>query len=438
MFMHLMPRNTSSRPARLGWLVAALALAACAPGPTGESVGQATQAVCSTASLSPSVPNAAPGTTVTWTATAGCDVGDTPQYEFWMLPPGGSWTIVQPYGASNTFTWDTTGLAQGGYDFEVWVENQGSSASYEAYQDETFQLSSFAACSGGALSFNPPGTVSSPGAAVTVIGSATCGGTPAYQFWMLPPGGSWGIVQPYGPSSTYAWNTSSLAAGTYDFEVWVENQGSSASYETYSDVNYTLAAACSGGALSFNPPGGSTVGTEVTLSGAATCGGTAEYQFWMLPPGGSWTIVQPYGASSTYAWNTTGLATGAYDFEVWARNQGSGVVYDTYQDVGYTLGTGAAPCTGGALSFNPASPSSVGTAITVTGSATCGGTAQYEFWMLPPGGSWSIVQPYGASSTYPWATTGLAAGTYEFEVWVENQGSAASYEAYQDQGYVLQ
>ncbi len=135
-------------------LAALLTVIGCAPAP-GEDVAETSAAVCSTATLAASPQGAAPGTAVTWTASAGCGTGDTPQYEFWMLPPGGSWSIVQPYGASSTYAWSTTGLASGTYDFEVWVRAAGSSAASEGYSDVTYQLGGSAACTSGALSFSP-------------------------------------------------------------------------------------------------------------------------------------------------------------------------------------------------------------------------------------------------------------------------------------------
>ncbi|HEY4917397.1 MAG TPA: hypothetical protein VIH92_10830, partial [Solirubrobacteraceae bacterium] len=71
-------------------------MAGCTGSPA-EPLGRASSAVCASVSFIPSPANATPGTPVTWTATAGCDSGDTPEYEFWMQPPGGSWAIVQPY-----------------------------------------------------------------------------------------------------------------------------------------------------------------------------------------------------------------------------------------------------------------------------------------------------------------------------------------------------
>ena len=41
-----------------------------------------------------------------------------------------------------------------------------------------------------------------------------------------------------------------------------------------------------------------------------------------------------------------------------------------------------------------------------------------------------MLQGYGAGSTVTWNTTGLAPGTYLFDVWVRQSGSTAQYEAH--------
>jgi hypothetical protein len=49
----------------------------------------------------------------------------TPQYLFYVRSPGGVWTVVQSWGASNTFTW-TTPAAAGTYLVQVNVRNAGA------------------------------------------------------------------------------------------------------------------------------------------------------------------------------------------------------------------------------------------------------------------------------------------------------------------------
>src|SRR5260370_753851 len=69
----------------------------------------------------------ASGTTVTVTAQASGCPDPNPQYEFWVLPPGGNaYHLVQAYSASSTVPWSTTGLAPGSYRFSVWVRDTNS------------------------------------------------------------------------------------------------------------------------------------------------------------------------------------------------------------------------------------------------------------------------------------------------------------------------
>jgi uncharacterized protein (DUF2141 family) len=78
--------------------------------------------------VSPSLPSAS-GTTVTATAQAsGCN---NPVYHFGLLAPGATtYTVVQDYSPSATFTWNTTGLAPGTYRFSVWARDAASSGAY--------------------------------------------------------------------------------------------------------------------------------------------------------------------------------------------------------------------------------------------------------------------------------------------------------------------
>src|SRR5439155_159340 len=159
-------------------------------------------------------------------------------------------------------------------------------------------------------------------------------------------------------------------------------------------------------------------GTQVTFSGTATGCPPAVYQFWVQPPGGAWTILQAYGASSTATWNTAGQATGTYIFDIWAKQSGSTASWEAHisPNPTYTLQTGA-PCSAVTLAFNPASPQTAGASVGLTGSATGCPNPHYEFWIQPPGGAWSLGQAYGAAPTATWKTSGMAAGKYVFGVW---------------------
>ena len=44
-----------------------------------------------------------PGSKVTFNFGATCAIGETPEYRFWVLYPGGGWTIVQDYSTATSF-----------------------------------------------------------------------------------------------------------------------------------------------------------------------------------------------------------------------------------------------------------------------------------------------------------------------------------------------
>jgi hypothetical protein len=166
----------------------------------------------------------------------------------------------------------------------------------------------------------------------------------------------------------------------------------------------------------------------VTFTATSTGCATPTYEFWIQAPGGSWQIVQAYSTASTYTWNTAGLAGGTYLLDVWARAQGSSA--DKEANISpnptYVLGP---PCTSVTESFSPAGPSAPGTTITLSAAASGCPNPTYEFWIQAPGGAWQIVQAYSTASKYTWNTSGLAAGTYLFDVWVRNTGSGSQKEA---------
>ena len=190
-----------------------------------------------TASAAPASPQAA-GTTVTITATAsGCP---SARYEFWTMAPGGNWTIVQAYSATNTFTWNTSPPA-GAYKYSVWARDASSAASYDTYFPGTVYTLTTTPCTGLTASAMPASPQTS-GTAITITASASGCANARYEFWIQNPGSStWTIVQAYSATNTFNWTTTGLPAGTYKYSVWVRDASSGASYDTYfPGTAYTL------------------------------------------------------------------------------------------------------------------------------------------------------------------------------------------------------
>ena len=163
-------------------------------------------------------------------STSGCA---NPRYRFWVRDPGSRWSMVQNYGAATSHVWAQTGLA-GSYALEVDVRDASSTAAYDAVANLTYQVNG---CSADALSTNPAGT-QPRGTTITLVGSATCPGTPTYRFWVRAPGGAWRIARDYSTSSTFGW--SPAIAGSYSLELDVRDQNASAVYEKVTNISYSI------------------------------------------------------------------------------------------------------------------------------------------------------------------------------------------------------
>ena len=387
---------------------------------------------CLNTALSPSAPPPqAFGTVVTFTASStGCA---SPQYRFWILPPGGSWTTVQAYGAGATWAFDSSKYGSGNFQLGVWVKQAGSPSSYDAFHVMTYWIRS----GGGCVVSGLTGSIASPqavGARVTFTPQQS-GCTNQYRFWLLPPGGSWRVVQEYGVGGTWAWNTTAYAPGVYEVGVWEGSASAPGAYESYAITTFTLGVpTCTSASMSpdLSPP--QTPGSTITFTATSTGCAGPQYQFWMLSASGAWTVKQAYGGAS-WSWNTTGLTPGTYQVGVWARQAGSTASYDAYF-IG-TFRVAGPTCTAATLTANPASPQPSGTQVTFTATASGCVSPQYQFLEQTPGGAWFVVQPYSSVSTFVWNGSGPGTGAYNFAVWAVASGSPAGYDAYATSTFTL-
>jgi len=292
---------------------------------------------------SPASPQTA-GATVGFTAAGSGGTGSY-QYQFWVLPPGGSWSLKQDYSSTATWSWSTTSLAAGTYQVCVWVRTAGTTpVNGDTYKIVSYTINPLAATTGVTLTPSPasPQTV---GATVGFTAAGSGGtGNYEYQFWVLPPGGNWTSVRAYSSTATWTWNTTGGIAGTYQVCVWARTAGTSpaAGYDTYKIISYVFnpIPATTGVTLTPSPASPQTVGATVVFTAAGSGGtGNYEYQFWVLPPGGTWTSVRDYSSTATWSWNTTGGIAGTYQICVWARTAGTtpAAGYDTYKIVSYVI-----------------------------------------------------------------------------------------------------
>jgi alpha-tubulin suppressor-like RCC1 family protein len=416
-----------------------------ADGSGGLATGSLVQRIggaCTGATLTVSpATNATVGDSITLTATAsGCAA---PEYIFYIEAPDGTYSVGQGYSTTSKFVWDTTGAVAAGYQFVVGVRAGGSSSAYEAYKygDNVLTLVAPGGCTDATLNVSPA-TNATVGALITLTASPVGCATAEYAFYALPPGGTWTQLRGYTASSTFPWDTSGAVPGNYQFQVQVRAAGSTAAYEAYKFGAYVLAlasaGACSDATLIVSPATNATVGDSITLTASAIGCTGAEYIFYIQAPDGTYSVGQGYSTTSKFVWNTTGAVAGNYQFVVGVRAPGSTAAYEAYK-YGDNVLTLVAPggCTDATLNVSPATNAMVGALITLTASPVGCGTAEYAFYALPPGGTWTQLRGYTTSSTFAWDTSGAVPGNYQFQVQVRAAGSTAAYEAYKFGAYVL-
>jgi hypothetical protein len=270
----------------------------------------------------------------------------------------------------------------------------------------------------------------------TATSGCDVGDNAEYEIWELPPGGSWQLAQGYSATATYTFDTTGAAAGTYDFQVWVRAQGSTAAFESvaYGSFAVTGTGACTGVSVTPTVPSPQVAGTMVTLDAGATGCANPRYAFYELAPGGSWTLMQDFSATATYSFDTS--SSGNYSFQVWVRDASSTGAYDAYSQIAYTITAGSPACTNATLTPSVQSPQAVNSGVTFSASASTCGNPQFAFYELAPGGSWTLMQPYSSNSHFTFDTTG-SAGTYNFQVWVRDGSSVATYDTYATQSFTL-
>ena len=379
---------------------------------------------CKSATVVPAPGSFALGATIAFTAGAtGCT---SPEFEYWVLAPGGSWQVLRPYSSNAGFSWSTSGLAAGTYQVAVWVRQHGDGAPYyDVGAGGTYTLTG---CTSASLTPTP----GSFGLGSTIAFTATAAGcsNPEFEYWVLPPGGYWQLLRAYGAAG-FSWNTAALPVGTYQIAVWArQNGGGTPTYETGAGGAYVLTGCTS---ASVTPvPGSFALGSTIAFTASASGCSNPEFEYWVLAPGGYWQLLRAYGAGA-FSWNTSGLPLGTYQIAIWARQHGGGTpTYETAAGGGYTL-TG---CSSASLTPPPGSFGR-GTTVSFTAGASGCSNPEFEYWVLAPGGYWQLLRGYGTAS-FNWNTSALPAGTYQIAVWARQQGSGtATYEAGAGGGYTL-
>lgn len=290
------------------------------------------------------------------------------------------------------------------------------------------------ACASPALTSSAP---QAPGTTVTFTASAAGCTTPEFKFFLQQPSGTWVASTPYGVA-TWTLDTNGWLGGVYGVGVWARQQGSTAAYETYWLGTFTLAViTCDVTDISLSPASAA-AGTPVAVTASATLCPSPQYRFWIRSPAGVWSIGRDWG-TSTWTWDTTGLANGVYQVGVWAKQPTSPNTYDAYAIKSFRVGSSAA-CTIASVAVSPpdggASPTAPYTNVGLTALSNCT-SPLYRWWLLwPDSGVWQSTG-YTSSSTGIWTTA--AEATYQVGLWVKESTEPASvaYDTYYLETYTV-
>src|SRR6267142_4509583 len=111
---------------------------------------------------------------------------------------------------------------------------------------------------------------------------------------------------------------------------------------------------------------------------------------------------------------------------IWNLNYGGGA-----PELWAALQSRFAACGAATVTVSPPSPQNPGAQVGLTAASSGCPNPRYEFWILAPGSqTWQIGLAYSSTATFSWNTTGLAAGTYRYSVWVRDASSKAGYDSY--------
>ncbi len=377
------------------------------------------------------------GTNITFNATASGGGGNYEYYFALRNPATGTWSDAQAYSNKGTWLWDTTGCAPGVYAVQVWVRNAGTNVKYDTVKQISYAVVPPASQLNVTIDKASPQVV---GKTISFTASASGGGG-SYEYYFAlrnPATGTWSDAQAYSANGTWLWDTTGSAPCVYAVQVWARNAGTNVPYDTFKQISYTVVAPVSQINVTVDKASPQVVGKAVTISASASGGGGSyEYYFALRNPAtGTWSDAQAYSKKGTWLWDTTGYAPGVYAVQVWVRNAGTIVTYDTVKQISYTV---VAPASQLDVSVDKASPQVVGKSVTISTSAS-GGGGSYEYYFAlrnPSTGTWSDAQPYSANGTWLWDTTGYAPGVYAVQVWVRNAGTNVSYDLFKQIEYAL-
>ena len=275
------------------------------------------------------------GAPITWKAVASGGPGPL-HFRFYRFALATStWTMVQDYGPSNTYTWTPSASDEGSYVLQAWVRRAGTTVVYDNWSStSTFQIVNAAAVIRNITSDAGPPALA--GAPITWTIDATGGpGALQYQYWLYSvTRDSWSLVKDYSTANTFTWMPGPWDAGSYQMQVAIRKAGSTNADALSVTPPFDVVVDTMPTVLSVVRTSGTTLKPGMPIVWTANvAGGLAplEYAFarWSYATS-QWTLVQGYSWDNSWGWMPTPGDEGIYVLQVWIRRAGSTVPQDTY------------------------------------------------------------------------------------------------------------
>jgi hypothetical protein len=345
------------------------------------------------------------GTLVTMSASStGCQ---SPQYLYLRQASGSTqWVIARDYSSDPNYTWDTSTTGATVFTWAVYARGDTAGGNIPGYLFDYYVTEP---CSAVTLSASPV-SPATRGTSVTFSASATGCQFPQYRFELVDPSSSWRLMRDWSSSSSFVWDTATETLdGTYTWRVFA--RGDTAGGALVDDMEqYVLEVSCASAKLTATPPTPSSRGTSVTWDGVVSGCPTPELKFWMHN-GIEWLVMQEWGASTRYIWDTTTWGPRTFAWVLWGRAGPSDPNTVSYW-YDYTV---LDPCTSTSSSASPASPQDRGTAVTFTATASSCGTPEYRFERYD-GATWQVMRDWSTASQYAWDTSSWSGSVYSWRL----------------------
>jgi len=329
----------------------------------------------------------APGTSITWTASA---AGGLAPYQYRFLVWGGSaWSEARAWDTSNVFTW-TPSVASPDYKVAVLVRSAGNTGPNEITTAQPFAIRPFA--------MNVTLTADLPAPQVTGRGvtfsASASGGEAPYQYqFVLWDGVAWTVVRDWSTYANFVWNTL-VADPDYRMVVKARSAWNTGASEVYTALSFPIFSPITNLTLTPNVTVRQLVGSAVTVTAAASGGqGAYQYQWRVGNPG--WTVAQSWSSSNAFAWTPT--SAGTYTIQAQVRNALSTAAAEREQNLNYQI---LNPLTA-TLASNLSSPRPSGATIRWTATVTGPSQPRYQ-WFLFDGTSWVNLTGWTTENWFYW------------------------------------